>query len=49
MRGDFLLDREVAYLNHGGYGACTRVVFEEYQLLQLELERAPTDFFARCP
>lgn len=47
MRGDFLLDREVAYLNHGSYGACTRAVFEEYQRIQLELERGPTDFFTR--
>ena len=47
MRGDFLLDREVAYLNHGGYGACTGAVFEEYQRFQLELERGPTDVFTR--
>lgn len=47
MHGDFLLDPEVAYLNHGSYGACTRAVFEEYQRLQLELERRPTDFFTR--
>jgi isopenicillin-N epimerase len=47
VRGGFLLDPEVAYLNHGGYGACTREVFEEYQRLQAELERGPTDFFTR--
>ena len=47
MRGDFLLDREVAYLNHGSYGACTKAVFEEYQRFQFELEREPTDFFTR--
>ena len=47
MRGDFLLDREVAYLNHGSFGACTRAVFAEYQRFQLELERGPTDFFTR--
>jgi isopenicillin-N epimerase len=47
MRGDFLLDREIAYLNHGSFGACTKAVFEEYQRLQLELEREPTDFFMR--
>ena len=43
----FLLDPDVAYLNHGGYGACSREVFEEYQSLQVELERGPTDFFTR--
>ena len=47
MRGGFLLDPEVAYFNHGGYGACPVEVFEEYQRLQLELEREPTDFFVR--
>jgi isopenicillin-N epimerase len=47
VHGDFLLDPEVAYLNHGSYGACPRTVFEEYQRLQLELERGPTDFFTR--
>jgi isopenicillin-N epimerase len=47
MRGGFLLDRDVAYFNHGGYGACTVEVFEEYQRLQRELEREPTSFFTR--
>jgi isopenicillin-N epimerase len=44
---EWLLDPDVAYLNHGSFGACTRAVFEEYQRLQLELERGPTDFFTR--
>jgi isopenicillin-N epimerase len=47
MRGGFLLDPEVSYFNHGGYGACTIEVFDEYQRLQRELEREPTDFFVR--
>ena len=47
MQGEFLLDPEVAYLNHGSYGACPGAVFEEYQRLQRELERQPTDFFVR--
>ena len=47
MRGDFLLDREVAYLNHGSFGACPRAVFDEYQRLQRELEAGPTNFFTR--
>ena len=47
MRPGFLLDPDVAYLNHGSYGACPEPVFAEYQRLQLELERAPTDFFTR--
>jgi isopenicillin-N epimerase len=47
MREGFLLDPEVAYFNHGGYGACPVEVFEEYQRLQRELEREPTSFFTR--
>ena len=47
MRGGFLLDPDVVYLNHGGYGACTTAVFDEYQSWQRELEREPTDFLAR--
>ena len=47
MRGGFLLDPEIAYLNHGGFGACPVDVFDEYQRLQRELERGPTDFLAR--
>ncbi len=45
MREGFLLDPEVAYFNHGGFGACPVDVFEEYQRRQLELERDPTAFF----
>jgi isopenicillin-N epimerase len=40
----FLLDPDVTYLNHGSFGACPRPVFEEYQRLQLELERQPVQF-----
>ena len=47
MQPGFLLDPEVAYLNHGSFGACSRTVFDEYQRLQRELEREPTDFFIR--
>ena len=47
MRDGFLLDPDVVYLNHGGYGACPVAVFDEYQRWQLELERGPTDFLAR--
>ncbi len=44
MKELFLLDPEVAFLNHGSFGACPRPVFEEYQRLQLELEREPVEF-----
>ena len=47
LRHEFLLDPEVAFLNHGSFGACPRPVIERYQAWQLELEREPVDFLAR--
>lgn len=47
MRGGFLLDPEVAYFNHGSYGACPAEVFEEYQRLQRRVEAEPTELFTR--
>ena len=41
MRGEFLLDPEIIFLNHGSYGACPREVFKTYQDWQLEMERNP--------
>jgi isopenicillin-N epimerase len=47
MRDGFLLDPDVAYFDHGRFGACPVEVFEEYQRVQLELEREPTELLAR--
>jgi isopenicillin-N epimerase len=47
LRSEYLLDPEVAFLNHGSFGACPRPVFERYQAWQRELEREPVDFIAR--
>jgi isopenicillin-N epimerase len=47
LRREFLLDPEVAFLNHGSFGACPQPVFERYQAWQRELEREPVDFLAR--
>lgn len=44
LKGQFLLDPDVVYLNHGSYGACPRPVFEAYQSWQRELERNPVRF-----
>src|SRR5581483_2156218 len=38
---------DVAFLNHGSFGACPRPVFERYQAWQRELEREPVDFIDR--
>src|SRR2546426_1468683 len=47
LRQQFLLDPEVAFLNHGSFGACPRPVFERYQAWQRELERQPVEFIGR--
>jgi len=47
LRREFLLDPDVAFLNHGSFGACPRPVFERYQWWQRELEREPVEFLAR--
>jgi isopenicillin-N epimerase len=47
LRREFLLDPEIAFLNHGSFGACPRPVFERYQAWQRELEREPIDFLDR--
>jgi isopenicillin-N epimerase len=47
LRGEFLLDPSVTFLNHGSFGATPRAVFERYQEWQRELERQPVLFLAR--
>jgi isopenicillin-N epimerase len=47
LRREFLLDPEIAFLNHGSFGACPRPVFERYQAWQRDLEREPIDFLDR--
>ncbi len=47
LRRDFLLDPEVAFLNHGSFGACPRPVFDSYQTWQRDLEWEPIDFLDR--
>lgn len=44
LRGEFLLDPDVVFLNHGSFGACPREVFAVYQQWQLRLERQPVAF-----
>ena len=47
LRELFRLEPDVAFLNHGSYGACPRPVFERYQAWQRELERQPVEFLGR--
>ena len=47
IKEEFLLNQDVAFLNHGSFGACPREVFEKYQFWQRELEREPVEFMSR--
>ncbi len=46
-RDEWPLDPAVAFLNHGAFGACPRVVLERQQELRLEMEREPIEFLTR--
>ena len=45
IKSEFLLDPNIIFLNHGSFGACPRVVFEQYQTYQRALESNPVNFF----
>ena len=47
LRPLFLLDPEIAFLNHGSFGACPIPVFDTYQRWQCDLERQPVAFLGR--
>lgn len=44
LREHFMLDPQVAFLNHGSFGACPKPVFEIYQSWQRQLEWEPVRF-----
>lgn len=46
IKSQFLLDTSITFLNFGSFGACPKPVFEEYQKLQLEIEKEPVQFIA---
>ncbi|MCP4847250.1 MAG: aminotransferase class V-fold PLP-dependent enzyme [Verrucomicrobiaceae bacterium] len=47
MKSEFLLAPEIAYLNHGSFGACPSSVFAACQRYQRELELEPVSFLQR--
>jgi len=40
----FLLQTENVFLNHGSFGSCPKIIFDEYQEWQKVLERQPVKF-----
>ncbi len=47
MKSQFLLGKNITFLNHGSFGACPKPIFEEFQRLQLELENEPVYFILK--
>jgi isopenicillin-N epimerase len=43
-KSQFLLDPNITYLNFGSFGASPKIVFEDYQKWQRELEFSPVQF-----
>jgi isopenicillin-N epimerase len=44
LKEQFLLKKDITYLNFGAFGACPKPVFDVYQNFQRELEEEPTLF-----
>lgn len=44
FKEQFLLKKDITYLNFGAYGACPKPIFDVYQNFQKELEEEPTLF-----
>jgi len=47
IASQFNLRRDIAFLNHGSFGACPREVIAAYRYWQDELESEPVHFFGR--
>lgn len=47
LRAQFLLDEDVAFLNHGSFGACPRPVLARQDELRAMMERRPVAFLHR--
>ncbi len=46
-KSQFLLTKDITFLNHGSFGACPKPIFEAYQNFQLELETEPVGFIIK--
>ncbi|MGZ4041771.1 MAG: aminotransferase class V-fold PLP-dependent enzyme, partial [Bacteroidia bacterium] len=46
LRSQFLLNKDITFLNFGSFGACPKPIFEDYQKWQIQLEQEPVQFIA---
>ena len=44
IKKHFYFEEDITYLNHGSFGACPKVIFEDYQNWQIKLENQPVQF-----
>ncbi len=47
LRNQFLLRKDITFLNFGSFGACPKPIFTQYQQYQLELEQEPVQFIIK--
>ena len=47
MIDKFNLNKDITFLNHGSFGACTKKVMNEYIQYQYQLENQPVDFIEK--
>jgi isopenicillin-N epimerase len=47
LRSEFLLRKDINFLNFGSFGATPRPIFDRYQAFQLELEQEPVQFIVK--
>ncbi len=47
IRSQFLVRKDLTFLNFGSFGACPKPIFERYQQYQLELEQEPVLFIVK--
>ncbi len=47
LRSEFLIRKDITFLNFGSFGACPRPVFDRYQQYQLEMEQEPVQFIVK--
>lgn len=47
LREQFLIRKDITFLNFGSFGACPKPIFDRYQAYQLELEKEPVQFIVQ--